>query len=124
MSDARIDFKIILDFLADPDRQRRMIESELHHNRPALAGIIKELEAQPNVDAFFKNYDAHTTTRFRQAVGVSVKIVMMNNGWKTTGRKGSLGTRAKVSSGTTTPGAYHNNGGLSVWFTRAERYEQ
>lgn len=124
INDARIDFNGVLDFFADPDRQRRMMESELHHCRPALAGVIKEFESRPDVGAFFQNYDSHTTMRFRQAVGVIVKIVMSNHGWKTTGRKGSLGTRVKVAAGTTAPGAYHNDSGLSVWFTRAERYEQ
>ena len=31
--------------------------------------------------------------------------------------------RAKVPTRTPTAGAYHNTGGLAVWFTRAERYE-
>ena len=63
------------------------------------------------------------TTRFRQAVGVVVRIIMEAHGWKTTGRKGSLGVRVKVPIRTPTAGASHNTGGLAVWFTRAERYE-
>jgi hypothetical protein len=50
-------------------------------------------------------------------------MVMERLGWKKTGKKGSLGVRAKVSHGTSTPGAYHNTGGLAFWFLRAERYE-
>lgn len=124
LRDTRINFNAVVDFFEDPARQRRMVESELHHGQPALSGVIKELEAQPDAEAFLKNHDADTTTCFRQAVGVIVKIVMKNHCWKTSGRKGSLGTRAKVPARTTTPGAYHNKVGLSVWFTRAERYEQ
>ena len=124
MNDSRINFMAVLDFFDHPTRQRRMVESEIYHDRPALAGVIKELETQPNVQSFFKTYDGHTTTRFRQAVGVIVRIIMENHGWKTTGRKGSLGTRVKVSPRTTTPGAYHNTSGLSFWFTRAERYQK
>jgi len=123
MSDPRIDFAKVLDFFDNSDRQRRMVESEKFHDRPALAGVIKELEEQLYVKAFFENNDGHTTRRFRQAVGVIGRIIMENQGWKTTGRTGSLGTRVKVPAGTTTPGAYHNTGGLSAWFTRAERYE-
>lgn len=122
MNDPRIDFNAVLVFFDDLDRQRRMIESEVHHDRPALAGVVRELETLPTVDAFFQNNDAHTTRRFRQAVGVIVRIVMEGHGWRTTGRKGSLGTRVKVAPGTTTPGAYRNSGGLATWFTRAERY--
>jgi hypothetical protein len=50
-------------------------------------------------------------------------MMMERLGWKTTGKKGSLGVRAKVSPRTPTPGAYHNTGGLAFWFLRAERYE-
>jgi hypothetical protein len=123
LADNRISFRSILSFFDAPDRQRRMIESELHHDRPALAGVVRELEARPDVHQFFLTHDGHTTTRFRQAVGVVVRIVMEAHGWKTTGRKGSLGVRVNVPARTTRAGAYHNTGGLALWFTRAERYE-
>lgn len=123
LSDTRISFAEILRFFDDPDRQRRMIESELHHDRPALAGVVRELEARPEVHRFFLDNDGHTTTRLRQAVGVVVRIIMEGHGWRTTGRKGSLGVRASVPARTATAGAYHNTGGLALWFTRAERYE-
>ena len=123
LNDTRISFPAILDFFNHPDRQRRLIESELHHDRPALAGVVRELEHRLDVDQFFRTNDGHVTTRFRQAVGVVVRIIMEAYGWKTTGRKGSLGVRAKVPARTTNAGAYHNTGGLALWFTRAERYE-
>ena len=123
MRDTRIAFEPILEFFEDPGRQRRLVESELHHDRPALAGVIRELEARPDVDTFFRSNDGHETMRFRQAVGVIVRIIMEQQGWRTTGRKGSLGVRGSVPPRTTDPGAYHNTGGLAMWFTRAERYE-
>jgi len=123
IADTRIPFRPILEFFEDSNRQRRLVESELHHDRPALAGVIRELEARPDVDQFFRSNDGHLTTRFRQAVGVIVRLIMEHHGWRTTGRKGSLGVRASVAPRTTNVGAYHNTGGLSLWFTRAERYE-
>lgn len=123
MSDTRISFPAILTFFEDAARQQRLVDSELHHDRPALAGVVRELEHRRDVDQFFRTNDGHVTTRFRQAIGVVVRIIMEAKGWGTTGRKGSLGVRAKVPSRTTTAGAYHNTGGLAVWFTRAERYE-
>ena len=123
LKDARISFPAILAFFNDPNRQRRLVESELHHDRPALAGVICELEHRQDVDQFFRTNDGHVTTRFRQAIGVVVRIIMESHGWKTTGRKGSLGVRVKVPSRTTTAGTHHNTGGLAVWFTRAERYQ-
>ena len=123
LNDARISFPAILAFFNDPQRQRRLIESELHHDRPALAGVVCELEHRQDVDQFFRTNDGHVTTRFRQAIGVVVRIIMESHGWKTTGRKGSLGVRVKGPTRTATTGADHNTGGLAVWFTRAERYE-
>lgn len=122
LKDERIDFSEVLAFFDAPERQQRMIESEVHHDRPALAGVVKEFEALPSVAAFLADHDGHSTTRFRQAIGVAVRMVMEHHGWKTTGRKGSLGTRLAVAPGSTTPGAYRNSSGLATWFTRAERY--
>ena len=123
-NDNRIDFQKVISFFVRSDRIRRLVESEIDHDRPPLAGVIRELEMQPQVDNFLRSYDAHTTQRFRQAVGVLVRIIMVDFlGWSKTGRKGSLGKRAQVPPRTTTPGAYYNVKGLAIWFTRAERYE-
>jgi len=116
-------FDELLAFFNDDDRQRRMEEAETHHDRPPLAGIVRELEAQPAIDEFLAKAHPRRTKRFRQAVGVLVRIIMDARGWRKTGRKGSLGVRAKVAPQTETSGAYHNTGGLAFWFLRAERYE-
>ena len=123
LNDPEQPFDAVLAFFNDKDRQRRMVESEVHHNRPPLAGVVRELEAQPSIDTFLSSQHPRRTKRLRQAVGVVVRMVMERQGWKSTGRKGSLGVRAKVSPRTPTPGAYHNTGGLAFWFLRAERYE-
>ena len=113
----------VLEFFSDEARHRRMEESEIHHDRPPLAGVVRELEAQPAIDGFLSAQHPRRTKRLRQAVGVVVRMVMERLGWKKTGKKGSLGVRVKVDHGTMTPGAYHNTGGLAFWFLRAERYE-
>lgn len=124
MNDVRINFNDVLDFLDDKARRQRMLESEVHHQRAPLAAVVCELEARPDVARFLSSHDAHTTMRFRQAVGVAVSIVMEDFGWDTTKRKGSLGTRVAVRTGNTTPGAYRNSStSLATWFLRAERYE-
>jgi hypothetical protein len=122
--DSRFSFQDVIDFFNDETRRIRLCDSEIHHDRPALAGVIKEFEAQPSITLFFETSDGHTTQRFRQGVGVLVRLHMQQMGWHTTGRKGSLGTRAKTLPHTSDPGAYQNNSGLSKWFTRAERYEK
>jgi hypothetical protein len=94
----------------------------MHHDRPALAGVVRELESLPTVDEFLASQHPQRSKRLRQAVGVLVRIVMERRGWRKTGKKGSLGVRATLTSASA-PGAYHNTGGLAFWFLRAERYE-
>jgi hypothetical protein len=120
--DQRIDFNTVCTFFEDCDVQRRMAESEMHHDRPALAGAVRALESVKDVRDFFEKHGRKDTGRFRQAVGVLVRIVMERHGWRTTGRKGSLGTPPR-SVGTKPRLNGRNKGGLAVWFNRAERYE-
>jgi hypothetical protein len=124
LNDSEQPFDAVLAFLNDEDRQRRMQESETHHDRAPLAGVVRELEAQPPIDTFLSSKHPQRTKRLRQAVGVVVRMIMERLGWKKTGKKGSLGVRARVAPRTATPGAYHNTGGLAFWFLRAERYER
>ena len=113
-------FDEVLEFFDDANRQRRMEESELHHDRPPLAGVVRELESQPAIDRFLSGAHARRNTRFRQAIGVLVRMIMERRGWQKTGRKGSLGVRAAGAARTPA----HNTGGLAFWFIRAERYER
>jgi len=122
LSDPSRVFDQVLDFFSSEDRQRRLEESETHHDRPALAGVVRELESLPAVDCFLASQHPQRSKRLRQAVGVLVRLIMERRGWRKTGKKGSLGVRAALSSAST-PGAYHNTGGLALWFLRAERYE-
>ena len=114
-------FDVALEFFDNADRQRRMEESELHHDRAPLAGVVRELEAQPAIEKFLSGAHVRRNTRFRQAIGVLVRMIMERRGWRKTGRKGSLGVRAARA---TDGGAAHNKGGLAFWFVRAERYER
>ena len=120
VNDPEQPFAQVLDFFHDSDRQRRMEEAEIHHARSPLAGVVRELEAIPEVNAFLGAVHVRRSTRLRQAIGVLVRMIMEQRGWKKTGRKGSLGVRAKRSEA---PTAYHNSGGLAFWFIRTERYE-
>ena len=116
--DAAAPFEEVLAFFNDAGRQQRMEDSEVHHDRAALAGVVRELEALPR----FQNYlasvgDRRRAARLRQAIGVLVRMIMERRGWRTTGKKGSLGVR-----GPDAQAVRHNTGGLSLWFLRAERY--
>ena len=112
-------FDEVLSFFGDFERQQRMEDAEIHHDRPPLAGVVRELESLPSVDQFLSVVHPSRSKRLRQAIGVIVRIIMELRGWRTTGKKGSLGVRAPASP--RQPG--HNIGGLAFWFIRAERYE-
>lgn len=109
----------LLAFFNDENRQRRMQEAEIHHDRAALAGVVRELECHPAVDALLSANDPRRSQRLRQAVGVLVRMIMEKLGWQKTGKKGSLGVRSDAPQ----HAPYHNTGGLAFWFLRAERYE-
>jgi hypothetical protein len=113
-------FEEVLSFFGSRDRQQRMEDAEIHHDRPPLAGVVRELESLPAVDRFLSGVHPRRSKRLRQAIGVVVRIIMEGRGWQKTGRKGSLGVRTPASS--RQPG--HNTGGLAFWFIRAERYER
>ncbi|MGQ0636033.1 MAG: hypothetical protein ACT4QC_15590 [Planctomycetaceae bacterium] len=120
LNDPEQPFDEVLEFFSNENRQRRMEDSEIHHDRPPLAGVVRELEAQPVIDRFLSGMHAQRSKRLRQAVGVVVRIIMEERGWRKTGRKGSLGVRAATIA--QQPG--HNTGGLAFWFVRAERYQR
>jgi hypothetical protein len=96
-----------------------MEEAEIHHDRPPLAGVVRELEAVPAINRFLSRIHPRRSQRFRQAVGVLVRMIMERRGWEKTGKKGSLGVRNKTAAGRPS----HNTGGLAFWFIRAERYK-
>ncbi len=118
LNDPEQPFDEVLAFFSDKDRQRRMEESEIHHDRAPLAGVVRELEMQPAVHRFLSAIHARRSQRLRQAIGVVVRMVMERRGWQKTGKKGSLGVRADRTRSKPT----HNTGGLALWFLRAERY--
>jgi hypothetical protein len=113
-------FDAVLEFFNDTNRQRRMEESEIHHDRPPLSGVVRELESHPAIDRSLADTHTQRSKRLRQAVGVVVRMIMQARGWRKTGRKGSLGVR--TSKNGLAPN--HNTGGLAFWFIRAERYER
>jgi hypothetical protein len=119
LNEMREPFEEVLRFFNDENRQRRMEESELHHDRAPMAGVVRELESRPEINKFLAGIHSKQSQRFRQAIGVLVRIIMERRGWKKTGKKGSMGVRADTSKHSPA----HNKGGLAFWFIRAERYE-
>jgi len=124
VNDNRLAFKILIDFFNQPAVQLRMRDAETHHDRPALAGAIKELENLPDLHNFFWSYDVHETQLTRQAIGVLVLMHMEAMGWEKRGnKKGFLGRRfSSNNSAKKGSGSYYNQSGMSHWFTRAQRY--
>lgn len=121
VNDPDAPFDEVLEFFNDPERQRRMEDSEIHHDRAALAGVVRELESLSVLHRFLSStIDRRRAARLRQAIGVLVRMIMERRGWRTTGKKGSLGVRSSSNP----QAVHHNTGGLSLWFLRAERYHR
>jgi hypothetical protein len=120
VNDPHQPFDTVLEFFNDPNRQRRMEESEIHHDRPPLSGVVRELESHPAIDRSLADTHTQRSKRLRQAVGVVIRMIMQARGWRKTGRKGSLGVRTTKNG----LAPNHNTGGLAFWFIRAERYER
>lgn len=121
VNDPEQSFTAVLEFFNDNNRQRRMKESEIHHDRPPMAGVVREFESHPAINRSLADIHTQRSMRLRQAVGVMVRMIMEASGWQKTGRKGSLGVR-RASGKRSTPN--HNTGGLALWFIRAERYKR
>lgn len=119
-NDPAVPFDELLAFFNNEERQRRMEDAEIHHDRSPMAGVVRELEAQPKINQFLADLHPQRTQRVRQAIGVMIRIIMERRGWRKTGRKGSLGVRAPVNRKLPS----YNKGGLAFWFVRAERYER
>ena len=118
VNDPNQPFDAVIEFFNNPDRQRRMEESEIHHDRPPLSGVVREFESHPGIDRSLADIHTQRSKRLRQAIGVVVRVIMQARGWQKTGRKGSLGVRNSRKE----THLNHNTGGLSFWFIRAERY--
>jgi len=93
-------FRRLLEVLNDPANEQRLVDAEVH-GMPALAGVVRFVESDPDIAQVL--HRGSQSNRFRQTVGVAVKLKMAKLGWATTGRKGSV------------RGALH--------FTKAEHYE-
>ena len=85
--------------LNDPANEQRLVDAEML-GLPALAGIARFVEADPVIARTLEPDQGGT--RFRQTVGVAVRLKMELMGWQKTGRKGTI------------RGSRH--------FTKAERY--
>ena len=92
-------FARLFGLLNDPANEQRMVDAEMQ-GMPALAGVVRFIEGDPVIAAVVES--GAGGFRFRQTVGVVVKLKMAKSGWQTTGRKGSV------------RGAVH--------FTKAEHY--
>jgi len=91
-------FDEVLEFFDDPGRVRRMKESEVHHDRPALYGVVRELRRLPSM-ARLADAERKTRVRVAQFVGVVVGLVMEQEGWAGTGHKAALGDPSFLQRG-------------------------
>jgi len=77
----------LIEILNEPANEQRLIDAEID-GRPALAGVVRAVEGDDAIREILETGLAGH--RFRQAVGVAVRLKMERLGWATTGTKGSV----------------------------------
>ena len=92
-------FDRLFDLLNDSANAQRLVDAEML-GLPALSGIVRFIEGDPVIARVLRADQGGN--RFRQTVGVAVRLKMELLGWQKSGRKGAVrGSR---------------------YFTKAERY--
>ena len=87
-----IAFKRLFELLNDPANEQRLIDAG-SYGKPALAGVVRFIEADPDIGTLVES------DRFRQTVGVAVRLKMAKLGWQKTGKKGTVtGARCFVKA--------------------------
>ena len=87
LTDFNQPFDTVFDFSICEGRQRRVQESEIHHDR---AEAVREPESQAPIDDSFSSNHPQSTKRLRQAMGVVAQMSLEHHGWKKTGKRSSL----------------------------------
>ena len=90
LNDSEQPFDTVIDLSICEGRQRRMQESEIHHDRAPLAEVVREPESQAPIDDSLSSNHPQSTKRLRQALGVATRMSMEHHGWKKTGKRSSL----------------------------------
>jgi hypothetical protein len=85
-------FSRVFAVLNDPASERRMIDTSVD-GEPALLAVVAQIEATPTIRAVLA--DDGATQRFRQAVGVAVKLKMERLRWAPMGKQASVARRAE-----------------------------
>lgn len=114
---------VVLDFLAVPCRVRRMMEAEVFHDRPALAGVVLELESDPAIAAWLAEDATRSEPRRRnQYIGAVVRFILRREGWTPTGRRTTLGLSSRVGKAERyrPPESFP---GHDIWWTRHPDWE-
>ena len=79
-------FARVVAVLNDPYHQGQLLAAE-RFGHPALSGVVRTIE---NDEVVARSLASPTSRRFRQAVGVAIRLTMEGLGWTTTGRKGPV----------------------------------
>lgn len=104
VNNPKVPVRQVMYLLNDPQNLDGMAFVTENIEYPALGAIVKKLEQIPEVDKYFRSTPSRDTLKFRQCVGMAVRLAMEEKGFRTTGKKGSIGS-------------------ISEWFTRAEIFE-
>ena len=88
-------FEQLFLLLNDPSNEQRLIDAEAH-GLPALTGVARFIESDPVISP---ELTGTGSLRFRQAVGVAVKLKMAKLGWGANRQQGSRQGCASLRQG-------------------------
>jgi len=104
LGNPKVPTQAVLDLLNQRDMTQGMCFVSREMEYPAVGAIVMALEKIPEIKEYFMKTPSADTVKFRQFIGMAVRLKMEENGYRKTGKKGSIGS-------------------FSKWLTRAEIYE-
>lgn len=82
LDDPDLPFDTLLDFFNCRNHQQQMENSETIDNKSPAAGVVRELESIPAVQAYLSASDPQRKKRFERSITILVRMIMERLGWK------------------------------------------
>ena len=80
-------FDTLLDFFNCRNHQQQMEHSETINNKSPAAGVVRDLESIPAVQAYLSASDPQRKKRFGRSITILVRMIMERLGWQVVSKK-------------------------------------
>ena len=82
LDDPDLPFDTLLDFFNCRNHQQQMENSETIDKKSPAAGVVRDLESIPAVQAYLSASDPQRKKRFARSVTILVRMIMERLGWQ------------------------------------------